>query len=109
MESFNPLLVRWYRKNRPHVMRGQLAENVWKDPNGKRCFIAWCCQNLMFNFLTKPDFIAFDHREMDMLSFTLNKKLYHANTFAWTIKSQEQLENAKKKFDFMIFDSFIPQ
>jgi len=109
MESFNPLLVRWYRKNRPHIMRGQLAENVWHDPNGRRNIISWACQNLMFNFLTKPDFVAFDHREMNMLSFTLNKKLYHINTFAWTIKSQEQLENAKKKFDYMIFDSFIPQ
>ena len=109
MESFNPLLVRWYRKHRPNIMRGQLAENVWHDPNGKKHFISWCCQNLLFNFLTKPDFIAFDHREMDMLSFTLTKKLYHINTFAWTIKSQEQLENAKKKFDFFIFDSFIPQ
>ena len=33
IESFNPLLVRWYRKNRPNVIRGQLFCNL---NNGKK-------------------------------------------------------------------------
>ena len=33
IESFNPLLVRWYRKNRPDVVRGQLFCNL---NNGKK-------------------------------------------------------------------------
>lgn len=109
MESFNPLCVRWYRKNRPHVMRGQLSDNFikGKEEGDKRLF--WILQNLLFNFLTKPDFIAFHHIYKDMWSFTLNKKLYHIPTFAWTIKNEEQMETAKDKFDFMIFDSFLPK
>ena len=56
----------------------------------------------------KPDFIAYDHHHTDMLSFRLNKVLYKITTVAWTIKSQEELERAKKWYDLQIFDSFIP-
>lgn len=31
VESFNPLLLYWYRKNRPEVLRGQLYTNVVKS------------------------------------------------------------------------------
>ena len=109
MESFNPVMVRWYRTHRPNRMRGQLSMNYVKDEGVKHTVMDYAFQNLIFNFLTKPDFIAFDHNEMNMFTFSLIRKLYHPYTFAWTIKNQDELENAKKKFDFMIFDSFIPQ
>lgn len=108
MESFNPLAVNWYRKNRPQVMRGQLSCNYLrgKEPGYKMLY--WVLQNLLLNFLAKPDFIAYDHHHTDMLSFRLNKILYKITTVAWTIKSQEELERAKKWYDLQIFDSFIP-
>ena len=34
-------------------------------------------------------------------------KMLGALSVAWTIKSQEQYEVAKEKFDLFIFDSFI--
>lgn len=109
MESFNPLCVRWYKKHRPQVMRGQLSDNFLKsDEKGDRRLF-WVLQNLLFNFLTKPDFIAYDHHDRNMCSLVIDKVLYRIPTFAWTIKSQEELEAAKGRFDFMIFDSFIPQ
>jgi len=108
MESFNPLAVNWYRKNRPQVMRGQLSCNYLrgKEPGNKALY--WLLQNLLLNFLTRPDFIAYDHHHTDMLSFRLNKILYKITTVAWTIKSQEELERARKWYDLQIFDSFIP-
>lgn len=108
MESFNPLCVRWYKKNRPRVMRGQLSDNFIKGKEEGNPFTFWILQNLLLNFLGKPDFIAFHHIYKEMLSFRLNKKLFRIPTFAWTIKNKEQLEAAKDMFDFMIFDSFMP-
>ncbi len=46
--------------------------------------------------------------DLDMLSRRLCRKLYHNMAAAWTIKSQEQLEQARKHFDLFIFDSFVP-
>ena len=36
IESFNPLLVRWYKKNRPDVVRGQLFCNLNKGKKIRR-------------------------------------------------------------------------
>lgn len=108
IESFNPMAIRWWRKNRPQVMRGQLSANFikGKEPGNKLKYFCW--QNLLFNFLTKPDFIAYNYKEDYMLSFRLCRKLYHVIAFAWTIKSEEAKKQASKWFDFFIFDSFLP-
>ena len=39
IESFNPLLLRWYKKNHPNVLRGQLTTNLTKGL-GKICATA---------------------------------------------------------------------
>lgn len=110
IESFNPLVVWWYKKNRPHIIRGQLSAYFKKS--GKtfsRKFRNLILENLLTNFLTKPDFIAFNYKHKAMLSFNLCKKLYKPLTVAYTIKNEKELEKNKDDFDLIIFDSFIPK
>lgn len=104
IESFHPLAVQWYRKNRPDVMRGQLSENYAR--HGKKKLILWVMTNLLTNFLTRPDFIAFKHQDADGLSRRVCKML-GALSVAWTIQSKEEYEQAKENFELFIFDSFI--
>ena len=66
-------------------------------------------KHLLFNFHTKPDFIAYDYKYKKGLSFTICRKLYKIKTAAWTIQSQKDLEDNKEYFDMIIFDSFIPK
>lgn len=107
MESFNPLALLWYRRKRPHVVRGQLSDAFSREE--KHCHIMQLIlENLLLNCLTKPDFIAYNHKYPKMLSRRLCRKLYHNTAAAWTIKSQAELENARKDFDIFIFDSFLP-
>ena len=108
MESFNPLCVRWYKKNRPGVMRGQLSDHFVKSGEKGNRILFWLLKGLFFNFLTKPDFIAYNHHYPNTWSLVIDKVVYRIPTFAWTIRSQEELEAARKRFDFMIFDRFIP-
>ncbi len=107
IESFNPLGLLWYRKNRPAVMRGQLADAFYtrKEYTGA---LNLALQNLLFNFLTKPDFIAYNHKEAKRLSRQLCRKLYRNTAVAWTIKSEEELSEARKEFDLFIFEGFVP-
>ncbi len=107
IESFNPLGLFWYRRHRRKVVRGQLAEGFLRVGQYKGV-LYFLLQNLLFNFLTKPDFIAYNHKHYDMLSRSLCRGLYHNMAAAWTIKSKEQLEAARKHFDIFIFDSFVP-
>ncbi len=110
IESFNPLGVLWYRKNRPNVMRGQLSDEFHKeDPKEFNTVLYFGLTHLFFNFLTRPDFIAFNRKYPKSLSLWLNRHLYKCLTAAWTIKSQEQLDKATEDFDIYIFDSFIPE
>ena len=110
IESFNPLGVFWYRKNRPHVMRGQLSDEFHKDkPEEFKGIFYFVLTELLFNFITKPDFIAFNRKYPDSFSLRLCRSLYGCTCAAWTIKDQQQLEEAKGKFDICIFDSFLPE
>ena len=110
IESFNPLGVYWYRKNRPDVMRGQLSDEFHKDkPDEFKGPLYFILTKLLLNFLTKPDFIAFNHKFPRSHSLWLCRHLYGNVAAGWTIKSEEELTRAKKNFDIFIFDSFIPK
>jgi len=104
MESFHPFAVKWYREHRPDVIRGQLSQDFSKtDYKGIQY---WAMTHLLLNFLTRPDFIAYNHKDKDIFSRRLCAQL-GALSVAWTIKNREQYEEAKPYFDLVIFDSFI--
>lgn len=109
IESFNPLVLIWYRKNRPLIMRGQLSSNLIKDKEEGSPFLYFILQNLLLNFITKPNFISYNYIHRNMLSFILCRRLYRIPTFGWTIRSQEGLEASRESFDYFIFDHFIPK
>ena len=107
MESFNPLALLWYQMHRKDVVRGQLSDAFLKEGEytGVLYFIM---QNLLLNFLGRPDFVAYNCKYPNMLSRKICRRLYRNKAAAWTIKNEEQLRRARKNFDFFIFDSFVP-
>lgn len=104
IESFHPLAVMWYRKNRPDVIRGQLSENYART--GKKRLDLWLMTHLLTNFVTRPDFVAYRHSDADNISRRICRVL-GALSVAWTIRSEEEYKKAKAQFDLFIFDSFI--
>ena len=66
-------------------------------------------QNLLLNFLAKPNYIAYNHKYKEDFSFKICKKIFRPITVAWTIRSQEELDNSIKDFDLFIFERFTPQ
>ena len=107
IESFNPLAVYWYRKNRRDILRGQLSDAFLKEGEHKG-ILQFVLQNLLFNCLTKPDFVAFNHKYPRTLSRCICRKLYRNMAVAYTLKTESELEAAQKYFDIYIFDSFLP-
>lgn len=108
IESFHPLAVTWYKKNRPDIIRGQLSSNLLQTESGGSLLEYFIVQNLLTNFIAKPDFIAYDYKYKHALSFYLCKKLFHSLSVAWTIKSQASLTASEADFDLFIFEGFIP-
>ncbi|MCR5674867.1 MAG: glycerophosphodiester phosphodiesterase [Lachnospiraceae bacterium] len=107
VESFNPLGLFWYRRHRPEVMRGQLAENFRKS-EGWNAPLYLALEFLLFNIFGRPDFIAYNHRHRSNLSRVLVTKVFGALSVAWTIRSEQELKDAKGDFAVFIFDSFVP-
>ncbi len=107
IESFNPLALIWYKKNRQAVIRGQLADRLSAGTK-YRGLLYRLLENLLLNWVTRPDFVAYNHRHARMLSRRLCRRLYGNTAVAWTIQSEEELERARDDFDLFIFDSFIP-
>lgn len=61
VESFDPYIVRWFRKNHPYVLRGQLMGHFeGKDEECKGFFRALFWRNLWTNVLTRPHFEAYE-------------------------------------------------
>lgn len=109
IESFNPLALSWYKKNRPEVVRGQLSTKFTGKKGGAPSkLLNFALQNLLLNFLSKPDFIAFDYKHSGMFSFSLARSLFKVPTVAYTLTLNEHIVDNSKKFDLFIFENFIP-
>ena len=108
IESFNPMIVIWYKNNRPNVIRGQLSTNYSKNGIKNDKVLNFLLQNLLFNFAAKPDFVAYNYKYSNMLSYLLCHKLFKIPTFAYTIGSNEELQVSQDRFDFFIFEGFKP-
>ncbi len=105
IESFNPFMVRWFRKNAPQYIRGILSKKFEPDevPQALRFPLA----SLFANFLCRPDFIAYQHTDYTQPFFRLCR-LFKPLTIAWTIQSAEDATKAKAHFDTFIFEGYLP-
>lgn len=91
VESFSPLAVLWFAKNRSGFLRGQLSSR-FRDDEGRAVplwqrVIVGC---LLSNFFTKPDFIEYDVRNKYQLSFFLCRKLFRAPYLFWTVRGEKR-------------------
>ena len=96
MESFHPFAVKWFKDHRPEIIRGQLSTNYFKDKINRKWYEKFLLSNLMLNFLTKPDFIAYNHLWKKDFSYTLCRKLFKPENVAWTIKKPEGTGRSRK-------------
>lgn len=104
VESFNPAAMNWYKRKHPDVCRGQLAEDTAFTANP----VLWMGGKLMFNEISRPDFVAYDFKNGDgaMLRFV---RRMGAMAVAWTVRTSDELEGAQPYFDRFIFEAFVPK
>ena len=105
IESFHPLAVRWYRKHRPNIVRGQLSEDFTREKHSIPYFLL---SHLIGNCYAAPDFVAYNCKHKNELSRNICRRLYRSLSVAWTVQSQEELQKVSKSFDLFIFEDFVP-
>ena len=108
MESFDPRAVLWLRKNRPDIVRGQLAENFTRHGEKLAAPLRFALHNLLTNALTRPDFVACRVDDRRDLSFRMATKLLGAQEFSWTVRTPEEQRAVEKDGGVIIFELFDP-
>lgn len=108
VESFDPHIVRWFYKNAPDIMRGQLTESFghWRR-SGKKLWQAALMHTLCCNFLTHPQFIAYGRGPRPLCWFL--GKLTGAMHVYWTERPDSDHETLKKRYDCRIFEHYRPE
>ncbi len=110
VESFDPRCLIWLKKNRPDVVRGQLAQNYFKPGkrSGMSVIVDFILTNLLSNFITRPDFIAYRYSDRKNLSNVLCTKLLGIQPVSWTIRDKDGYSIATKEGCLAIFEKFEP-
>ena len=107
IESFDPRAVRWYRKHRPDVIRGQLTFGLVKPSQMPKNLITRLLASQIGNVLGRPDFMACEHETDHSVPLRL-VRLFRPNLAAWTVRSQSDMDRLKGRYEIQIFEKFMP-
>ena len=102
IESFNPMIVRWFKFHGRDLLRGQLAARP-EDYTDLAPFTVFLLSKCLMNFMGRPHFIAYQIGPRP-LSVHLAEAL-GAMRFGWTAHN----EQAEKGRDAVIFEFYRPQ
>ena len=108
VESFDPRCVYWLKKHRPNVIRGQLTQNYLTEQVPFPWILRFMATAQMFNFLTRPDFIACRFCDRKNPTNFLVRKLWGVQGVTWTLRSKEDFDTAVDDGWLPIFENFIP-
>jgi len=111
IESFDPRCLMWLRKNRPEIVRGQLSEQFLRHDDGGNLsrITRFILGNLLLNFRTVPDFVAYRFSDRKCLSVRLCRRIYAVQEVNWTITNSEEMAEAEKDGNLVIFERFDPK
>lgn len=109
IESFDPFAIMDVKKLRPDFIRGQLSMDFEKEHAGLPRWQRFIVTNLLLNFLTRPDFIAYKFSDRKKRSRRLSCGVWGAQPVFWTIRSNEELAVCEKMGGIPIFEKFDPK
>lgn len=109
VESFDPRCVHWFKRNRPEIVRGQLTENYFRSSGVKLPWVLkLSLKNQIFNFLNRPDFVAYRFSDRKTFSNFLCRRLWKMQGVSWTIQNKQDFDSAIKEGWVPIFEGFRP-
>ena len=107
IESFHPGIVRWFRRNRPRVVRGQLSAGP--DTFDRQSPpVRFLLSRLLSNVVTRPHFVAYRHKDgVGRLRLRVVRLLGGA-LVGWTVTDRDNRERCLAFFDALIFEFWRP-
>lgn len=107
VQSFSPFSIKWFRKNAPGVLRGQLSAQLEELKGYIPKYQILGLRHLFSNFWGRPNFISYDVGSLPKRVVSrLRKK--GVSILGWTVTSEELREKACKYCDSVIFEAIRP-
>ncbi len=107
IQSFNTIGILWFRKNAPHILRGQLSANLTKTRKNEPWLACFIVRFLLLNFISKPDFISYKFKDVSNISLQIIRILYRTPIAVWTLRTPEAIIQGKQTYDMVIFEKNI--
>jgi len=105
VQSFNPLSMAWFRRERPDIPRGLLAGDMHESDFGlaKRVLL----QRMLLAPHVRPAYVGYDLQALPEPSASLLRRL-GIPLLAWTVRTREEQTRAMKLADNYIFEFVEP-
>ena len=107
VQSFNPFALQWFRQNAPQILTGQLASGP-ADLQNVNIVLRTASWLLLFNLISRPDFISYNLHYADCISVRINQLPSRTPVFVWTIRSMNEYRQGTAQYSTVIFENFIP-
>lgn len=113
IQSFDPRVLRYFKKYRPRFARGQLVaktatQSDTKGTDAQNPIVSFLLKHLLLNVLSRPDFISIEKNHTRELGFVIATEAFKAKAFIWTVKSEKQYEFFRKQGYCSIFENIRP-
>lgn len=104
IQSFNPKVLYWFKRNYKDILRGQLSSKFDKTnlPTYKKIIL----KNMLFNKVTKPHFISYKYNQLPINKIKHYQKK-NIKVLGWTITTKEDYDKYIDIYDNLICEKFI--
>lgn len=102
IQSFNPISILWFKKNRKNYIRGLLSSDFKHNKNVSN-LRKNIMKSLILDIILKTDFIAYDIKALP--NSYVNSKRNRKLILAWTIRNKKNYDKAIKYCDNLICEN----
>lgn len=109
VESLEYKCVRWFMRNRPAVIRGQMLEKSVDFGDTIISFLSRFAKNwLLTNNMTRPDFISAHVVDRRSISLRFCRLLYHVPVMHWNVCTLKEYERSRMEDAIVTFEDIEP-
>ena len=106
LQSFDPKVVLWLRRNAPNAPRGQLAGDLGAE--GVRPWKSFLVERRLADLLTSPDFFGCGVERLRLRAFRARRGA-GIPVLGWTVRSDEEEKKIRPFCDNIIFEGYMPK
>jgi glycerophosphoryl diester phosphodiesterase len=104
VQSFDPRIILWFRRNSPQMLRVQLATRSDSDDVALPWLVRLLLRTMAMNLISRPSAIAYDIRTAPSFALSCWRRAFNCPVLFWTVKTSRDLDRAHRLRGNVIVD-----